>query len=292
MTEIERKYLLNYLPDSIVHGKGSMIRQGYIMVDGESEVRVRQYGKKYFLTVKSGTGLKREETEIDITKRQFNLLWPATKALRIEKERHRTKYRGRIIEIDLFHGRLEGLQLAEVEFRTEEISNEFAPPEWIGLEVTRDPVFRNQTLAAASEHEISEKLQDFISPPEISIGAIPYMELNGKRQYVLITTRGSGRWIFPKGSLEAGFGERELAEMEALEEAGVRGKVRGKPLTVFYWKGYRLYKIIYYPLHVEQLLMQWEESNQRERRVCTVEEALDLLDDHSFEAVLKKLEHK
>ncbi len=292
MIEIERKFLLNYLPDRIVPGKGSLIRQGYILVDGESEVRVRQYGKKYFLTVKSGSGLKRQENEIVITKRQFNFLWPSTESLRIEKERHRTKCRGRIIEVDLFHGRLEGLRLAEVEFETEELSSEFTPPEWLGLEVTEDPVFRNKTLAAATDQEIAERLQDFLTPPGTSIGAIPYMELNDKRHYVLITTRGSGRWIFPKGSPEAGVSERELAEMEALEEAGVKGRVKGKPLPVFYWKGYRLYKIMYYPLHVEQLLMQWEEVGQRERRVCTFEEALELLADHSFETVLQKIKQK
>jgi len=289
MHEIERKYLLNYLPESIVPGKGSTIRQGYLVIEEDNEIRIRQYGRKYFLTLKSDSGLKREETEVEISAKQFKSLWPLTKQLRFQKERHRIKSDGHIVEVDLFAGYLGGLRLAEVEFETEEASVKYSPPEWIGREVTEDKLFRNRTLAGMRDEEVREKLQDYVKPPEKAVGAVPILEMNNERHYVLITTKGAGRWIFPKGCPSSEIDDYEMASIEALEEAGVKGKAGGKPVFVYYWKGSQLFRIEYYRLEVEQLLMEWEESGERDRRICKFEEAVQLLDDVSYISALKRI---
>lgn len=49
-------------------------------------------------------------------------------------------------------------------------------------------------------------------------------------EVLLITTRGSGRWVIPKGSPMKGKTPREVAAVEAFEEAGIKGKVGKKPL--------------------------------------------------------------
>ena len=49
-------------------------------------------------------------------------------------------------------------------------------------------------------------------------------------EVLLVTSRDSGRWIIPKGWPMKGRKPYEAAATEALQEAGVRGKVRKKPV--------------------------------------------------------------
>ncbi len=55
--------------------------------------------------------------------------------------------RGLTAELDVYHGKLDGLVVAEVEFPTEEAANLFEKPAWFGAEVTYDDRFRNKNLA-------------------------------------------------------------------------------------------------------------------------------------------------
>jgi 8-oxo-dGTP pyrophosphatase MutT (NUDIX family) len=47
---------------------------------------------------------------------------------------------------------------------------------------------------------------------------------------LLITARGSGRWVIPKGGPMKGKSPRQVAAREAFEEAGIKGKVGKKPI--------------------------------------------------------------
>ena len=107
-------------------------------------MRLRNCNKTYSLTVKEGSGLVRLEHEIRLTLEQFNTLWPATKGKRIHKTRHITPSN---IEIDVYHGSLNGLIIAEVEFSSESASKSFICPDWFAEEITYDSTFKNQNLA-------------------------------------------------------------------------------------------------------------------------------------------------
>jgi 8-oxo-dGTP pyrophosphatase MutT (NUDIX family) len=63
-------------------------------------------------------------------------------------------------------------------------------------------------------------------------GAICYRRDDdaGGHVALLITARGSGRWVIPKGGPMKGKSPRQVAAQEALEEAGVTGKVGRKPV--------------------------------------------------------------
>jgi len=146
--EIERKFLVNKLPENLNQYPHNEIRQGYLAITGDAtEVRLRQKGNKYFETAKTGAGKTRFEFEIEITESQFNVLWEATKDKRVEKTRYEIVYENGLIELDVYHGNLEGLQTAEMEFPNEEESNKFIAPEWMNEEVTEDTSYKNQTLA-------------------------------------------------------------------------------------------------------------------------------------------------
>ena len=146
--EIERKFLVNKVPENLNKHTSTEIIQGYLAIteDG-TEVRVRKKGDGYFLTVKNGFGLQRQEVEIDISRDQFEKLWSMTKGRRIEKVRFEIDYSGMKIELDIYKGILNGLLVAEVEFLSIDQAKSFIPPDWFGREVTEDERFKNKNLA-------------------------------------------------------------------------------------------------------------------------------------------------
>jgi adenylate cyclase len=146
-TEIERKFLVREMPD-LEAAKGKAVNQGYLAVhrDG-TEVRLRSIGDMHFETVKTGSGLLRGEFEITITGEQFETLWPATEGRRLEKTRYELEYQHHTIHLDVYHGVLSGLKVAEVEFDSEADSRTFVPPPWFDLEITDESVYKNRILA-------------------------------------------------------------------------------------------------------------------------------------------------
>jgi CYTH domain-containing protein len=146
--EIERKYLVKNIPENVESYPTEAIFQGYLSVSEDgTEVRLRQKGQAYFLTVKSGKGMKRDEVEIRLMDEQFANLWPKTEGKRVEKKRIRIPFGNLHIELDIYHGRLEGLKTAEVEFRTQDEADSFNPPSWFDREITLDERYKNRSLA-------------------------------------------------------------------------------------------------------------------------------------------------
>ena len=147
-SEIERKFLVLKLPQEIHKHTSHKISQGYLAIteDG-TEIRLRKKGDIHFQTVKSGQGLKRHETEIELTNSQFDAFWPLTVGKRVKKRRYNIPYGDWTIELDIFGGSLEGLVTAEVEFQSQEDAEAFTPPEWMGREVTQDDRYKNKNLA-------------------------------------------------------------------------------------------------------------------------------------------------
>lgn len=148
MKEIERKFILNRMPDVLVESS-VRIRQGYITLPVDSvELRLRQKGDTCLLTVKQGRGMVREEQELEISPRRFEQLWPMTQGRQIRKTRRRVRIsEDCLVEIDIFADALSGLRLCEVEFANEADALTFEPPDWFGTEVTHDEAYKNQCLA-------------------------------------------------------------------------------------------------------------------------------------------------
>jgi CYTH domain-containing protein len=148
--EIERKFLVPAPPPRLDRHPHGPIEQGYVAIhpDG-TEVRIRRREDTAVLTVKSGGLLTRVEEEITLDDGTFERLWPLTAGRRIEKVRHLIPAGsdGLVIELDVYGGDLDGLVVAEVEFASEADAEAFAPPAWLGREVTADARFKNQRLA-------------------------------------------------------------------------------------------------------------------------------------------------
>jgi adenylate cyclase len=146
MMEIERKYLIKTLPEDLAQYPYKEIEQGYLNTD--PVVRIRRSNDTYTLTYKGKGLMVREEYNLPLTKEAFCHLKEKIDGRLITKRRYLIPLPPHYtIELDVFSGDLAPLQLAEVEFETEEEANSFIPPSWFGEDVTFSKKYHNSTLS-------------------------------------------------------------------------------------------------------------------------------------------------
>ena len=146
--EIERKFLVEWLPDNLKQSRSLVIEQGYLATESAGrQVRLRKTGNATSLTFKVGRGSHREEREIKLSPKQFAVLWPGTAGRRLRKVRYEILWDNVIIEIDIYRGRHAGLVVAEVEFPDTASCRRFQAPWWFGREVTGEKRYSNVRLA-------------------------------------------------------------------------------------------------------------------------------------------------
>jgi CYTH domain-containing protein len=145
-SEIERKFLIDEVPEDLEIGSRAEIAQGYLAT-GDHQVRLRRQGDRPLLTAKRGRGLVRDEVEVPLEEESFERLWPLTEGRRLKKERLTATVDGQKVEVDVYQGPLAGLIVAEVEFEDIDAARAFSPPEWFVRELTDDARYSNQRLA-------------------------------------------------------------------------------------------------------------------------------------------------
>ncbi|ABC33167.1 uncharacterized protein conserved in bacteria [Hahella chejuensis KCTC 2396] len=145
--EIERKFLVErFDPERMEVKSIHQIRQGYMFLDANKEVRLRNKNDNYYLTVKvNQTGIVREEYEYPIPVADGESLFAsAMERPPIEKTRYIVSVSNKEWSVDVFHGDNQGLVMAEIEL--DSVDEPFASPDWLGLEVTEDRRYRNAYL--------------------------------------------------------------------------------------------------------------------------------------------------
>lgn len=166
--EIERKYLVRFLPDGLEDCQRHELEQGYI--GSSPTIRIRREDNRYVLTIKEhrrpqvgdnvAAPIVNREEEFYLTVESYAHLRTKCDGNFIVKTRYRIPLnteegRGEplVAELDLFHGALEGFALVEVEVPTVEASCRFVPPEWFGTDVSQDKRYRNSHLRNVSPAE-------------------------------------------------------------------------------------------------------------------------------------------
>lgn len=144
--EIERKYLIDSLPEHLDDFPHKELEQAYLCTN--PVVRVRREGEEYVLTYKSGGLMVREEYNLPLNQEAYEHLLKKADGIVISKTRYILPEKdGLRIELDVFHGKHDGLILAEVEFPTKEAANAYCPPEWFGEDVTYSIKYHNSNLS-------------------------------------------------------------------------------------------------------------------------------------------------
>ena len=147
-TEIERKFLV--ISDAFKSQATARyeIMQGYLCKEPGKTIRVRIRDTRAFLTIKSSLlrdGIAKfeweKEIELSDAKELMQICLPGV----ISKTRYIIPAdNGRKWEVDVFHGRLDGLVLAELELGAE--NEAYTRPEWLGEEVTGQPQYYNANM--------------------------------------------------------------------------------------------------------------------------------------------------
>jgi CYTH domain-containing protein len=143
--EIERKFLVvNDRWREHVTAKLN-IKDGLISRDFDKKVRVRSFGDRATLTVKSrAAGMRRDEFEYEIPIADAEALLKLCGEMVLEKTRHIVPWLGHNWEVDVYHGLLEGIVIAEIELASE--TSVFERPSWVGAEVTGDVRYKKINL--------------------------------------------------------------------------------------------------------------------------------------------------
>jgi len=143
--EIERKYLID-VEKWGMQGTPIAMVQAYLVVLPDKTVRIRRAGEKAFITIKGNRqGITRDEFEYSIPVVDAIELLKLCGDFSVEKTRYIQEVNGKKWEIDVFHGKNEGLIVAEIELHSEEESIKL--PEWIIREVSLEEKYFNFNLA-------------------------------------------------------------------------------------------------------------------------------------------------
>jgi len=117
------------------------------------------------------------------------------------------------------------------------------------------------------------------------VAALPLRQKkSGEIEVLLITSRGTGRWVVPKGWTSKRLKDHEAAIREAKQEAGVDGRITTGAIG-----SYRYFKseisletpidVAVYLLAVEKQWKRWPEKRERQRLWLPVPEAADKVDE-------------
>ena len=151
MLEIEKKYLVDRVPDNLEQYTSFSIVQAYI--SKMPTIRIRQKDSEYWLTVKERGHISRQEFEMQISLEEFQNLSEKIDGHSVKKTRYMIPLDGGLVaELDIFEERLQGLTTVEVEFSSESECDQFIPPDWFGKDVSIDNYYKNSQLSTLDEY--------------------------------------------------------------------------------------------------------------------------------------------
>jgi 8-oxo-dGTP pyrophosphatase MutT (NUDIX family) len=105
-------------------------------------------------------------------------------------------------------------------------------------------------------------------------------------RYLIVTSKSNPqRWVFPKGHIDPGETPAAAAEREVLEEAGVDAKLVERVGSVEFKKDGRDARVAFFLMQYARSLGPGED---RKRRWCRYEEAMELLSSESNRELLRR----
>jgi phosphohistidine phosphatase len=115
---------------------------------------------------------------------------------------------------------------------------------------------------------------------------IPYRFRNPDLEILLISNRRKSRWIVPKGVKEPHLSAVDSAAKEALEEAGIRGRVSAKSIGSYkYEKWGGTCTVEVFLMEVRDILDKWLEDD-RDREWLSPKTATERVDEPKLKRLL------
>lgn len=130
-------------------------------------------------------------------------------------------------------------------------------------------------------------------PPAMQVGAICLDPVTG--EVLLVTSRGTGRWIIPKGWPMEGRTLPGAAAREAWEEAGVEGRIAHDEIGRYSYakdqdRGFSVpVEVRVFLLHVSRSADSYPEARQRRRRWFAPEDAAQMVVEPGLQQILRGL---
>lgn len=125
-------------------------------------------------------------------------------------------------------------------------------------------------------------------------GALPYRETGDDLEILLISSRETRRWVLPKGWPMKGIKPHLAAAQEAMEEAGLVGRVAKTPMGTFAYlkrlnNGASLKcEVTVFPMKVDRELKHWPEAHERSRQWFSLAEAVQVAGEMELRALLER----
>ena len=125
------------------------------------------------------------------------------------------------------------------------------------------------------------------------VAALCHRQTQAGLEVLLISTRGSGRWIIPKGWAITGLSDAESAAREAWEEAGATGHCDTRRIGSFAHAKHhkRLGRVMclvdVFPLRVTEVAEIFPEAGQRRRAWFKLDEGADRVSGRDLSALLR-----
>jgi len=124
--------------------------------------------------------------------------------------------------------------------------------------------------------------------------ALPFRRLpDGSAAFLMVTSLTTRRWIIPKGHVEPNMTAHASAAKEALEEAGVVGKISPRLLGKYHYDkllpggGVRRAAVRVYPLAVKKEKGRWDEMHVRERAWFPADEAVANTEEPGLKEIMR-----
>src|SRR5690606_2344163 len=92
-------------------------------------------------------------------------------------------------------------------------------------------------LTHGTRSVLKERIRRFFGglPCRVQVAALPWRKTQDGCEVLVVTSRGPGRWVLPKGWAENREQPFEAAAREASEEAGIEGAVARREIGRFYY---------------------------------------------------------
>lgn len=131
-------------------------------------------------------------------------------------------------------------------------------------------------------------------PARVQTAALCYRTGKRGKEILLISSRGSGRWILPKGWPIDGLDGAGTAAQEAWEEAGVKpAKVVKKSIGTYHYEkefdngATAQVEASVYPIKVDKLVEDYPEVGQRKRNWVAPDKAAELVKEPELQSILR-----